>query len=191
MIIIQIVIALAINQLFIFFILFPKPRCSPLSGYYDCVIVCGCPASHDGKVTPSLKSRCDKAIELYHQGYCHYILMSGGAAHNQYIEAQVMKDYALLNGVKEEDIIIEPKSKSTYHNMIYCQEIIREHHWQCCLVVTNSWHLRKTNHYAQKFHLDYQMVQSEKPVGMSWLRVIYLHVYMHLTTYMNLLKGLY
>lgn len=191
MMILQVLMALVILQVIIFTFLFPKPQHFPLSGDYDCAIVCGCPADDDGKVTNTLKSRCDKAIEIYHQGYCQYLLMSGGAAHNQYVEAQVMKEYALLKGVKEENIVIETKSLSTYHNMMYCEKIVKEHHWIRCLVVTNSWHLRKTNHYAKKFHLNYQMIQAEKPEGMSWIRVGYLHVYMYLTTYFNLLKGLY
>lgn len=60
----------------------------------DCAIVCGYPANEDGTISNILKSRIDKAIELYQNHEIKYIIVSGGSIHNQYNEALTMKDYA-------------------------------------------------------------------------------------------------
>lgn len=155
----------------------------------DCAIVCGYPANEDGTISYILQSRIDKAIELYKQGNIGYIIVSGGAVHNQYSEAKVMEKYAIKNGVPKEKIIIEDQAKSTYHNMMYADELMKQYHIKTCYVVTNSWHMIKAKYYAKKFHLNFQTMTCSKPQHMSYLKVICLHVYMPLQMLKMRLKG--
>lgn len=155
----------------------------------DCVIVCGYPTNQDGTISSILKSRIDKAIELYKNHQVLYIIVSGGAIHNSYSEAFTMKNYALLKGVKEEHILIENKAKSTYHNMKYSKDIMQKNHLQTCYIVTNSWHKIKAEYYAKKFCLRYEMMNANKPSDMSYLKVMLLTIYMPINMFINRLKG--
>lgn len=157
----------------------------------DCVIVCGYPTNDDGTISSILKSRISCAIELYHQGIIQYVLVSGGAIHNQYEEANCMKEYALCHGVSEECIIVENQAKSTYHNMLYASELMKQYHCHDCYVVTNSWHMIKAQYYANKFHLDFVPVKAKKPEGMSYLKVLFLTIEMPINMLINRLKGYY
>lgn len=184
-----IVLLIVISQVYRYLKLFKYPKKCKNKIKKDCVIVCGYPADDDGTISEILKSRVDEGISLYKDGYVDKMIMSGTNAHNAYIEAEVMKDYAVSCGVKEDDILLEIKAKSTYHNMLYCKDIVLEHNLKTCYVITNSWHLRKADYYSRKFDYDYEMIQSKKPDSMSVFQVLYMHIHMHITTYINLLKG--
>lgn len=155
----------------------------------DCVIVCGYPTNEDGSISDILKSRIDKAIELYQKHEVFYIIVSGGAIHNAYSEAYSMKDYVLSKEIETQFIFVEDKAKSTYHNMKYSQEIMRNNDLKTCYIVTNSWHKIKAKYYAQKFNLDFEMINANKPENMSYLKVILLTIYMPVNMFINRLKG--
>ena len=180
---------IVLSQVYRYLKLFQYPKVCQNKTNKDCVIVCGYPANDDGTISEILKSRVEEGIALYKEGYVNTMIMSGTNAHNQYVEAIVMKDYAITQGVKEEDVLLETKAKSTYHNMLYSKDIVEKYHIKTCYVITNSWHLRKADYYSRKFEFDYEMIASKKPESMSCFEVFYLHVHMHITTYINLLKG--
>ena len=189
MVLLYIVLFIILTQVYRYLRLFKYPKKCKKKTVKDCVIVCGYPANDDGTISEILKSRVDEGIALYKEGYVKKMIMSGTNAHNEHVEALVMKDYALSEGVKKEDILLETKARSTYHNMLYSKDIVLEHHLKTCYVITNSWHLRKADYYARKFDFDYEMIQSKKPKCFSVLKVIYMHLEMHIMTYINLLKG--
>jgi len=155
----------------------------------DCAIVCGYPTNDDGSLSAILESRIQKAVDLYRQKQVKYILVSGGAIHNRFCEAEAMKQYALLNGVNENDIIVENQAKSTYHNMYYADLLMKQYHLSSCYVITNSWHMIKAKYYAEKFHLNYESMKCKKPKGMSYLKVVILHIYMPINMLINRWKG--
>ena len=155
----------------------------------DCIIVCGYPANEDGTISNILKSRIDMAIDLYTNHYADVIIVSGGAIHNAYYEAKVMKEYAMEQGIPSDVILLEDKAKSTYHNMMYARDIMKQYQYTSCFVVTNSWHKIKAEYYAKKFHLDYKMINSKKPEGMSIIKVWILTLYMPINMWINRLKG--
>lgn len=155
----------------------------------DCVIVCGYPSNDDGTISNILESRIKKAIELYKNGEVNYLILSGGAIHNSYCEALVMKEYAFNAGVNIENILLEDKAKSTYHNMMYSKDIMIQYNLNDCYVVTNSWHKIKAEYYAKKFKLDYEMINADKPLGMSWFKVLLLTIDMPINMLKMRMKG--
>ena len=157
----------------------------------DCAIVCGYPACEDGTPSPILKSRIDKAIELYQHRQIQYILVSGGAIHNQHNEAHCMAQYALKKGIPQAALIIEDQAKSTYHNMMYAKEKMKEYQLDSCFVVTNSWHMIKARYYAKKFHLHYYPQNAKKPPQMSYVTVLFYTIEMPINLLINRLKGYY
>jgi len=155
----------------------------------DCAIVCGYPTNEDGTISEILKSRIEKAIELYQKQQIQYIIVSGGAIHNQYSEAYTMKDYAIKQGIPQDYILIENKAKSTYHNMLYSKDIMEDYHLKNCYVITNSWHIIKAKYYAKQFLNDFEMIACQKPKNMTSFKVILLHIYMPINMFINRLKG--
>lgn len=96
----------------------------------DFVIILGSKIRNDGSLTPLLKGRVDKAIEF---GKTQYektkkkivYIPSGGKGNDEIIaEAQAIKNYLIKNGIKESQIIIEDKSKSTIENMKFSKKKI-------------------------------------------------------------------
>lgn len=155
----------------------------------DCAIICGYPSNNDGSISNILESRIKKGVELYKNNKVKYLILSGGAIHNNHCEAEVMKEYALKNDVLLEHIFVESIAKSTYHNMMYSKEIMMKYDLKTCYIVTNSWHKIKAEYYAKKFELDYMMINANKPKGMSWFKVLILTIDMPINMFKMRLKG--
>ena len=177
---------------------------------YDCAIICGYPANIDGEPSTIMKSRVEMGVTLYKKDKIKFLILSGGAVKNEYQEAKIMASYAISLGVKKEDILIEGQSRSTYHNLMYSRDIMQINGLKNALVVTNSWHLRKADHYARKFKLDYAMVSASAPKSyifilvprcrtttliqqydFCWIKVVVLHLGTNIKMYYNLFKGYY
>ena len=96
----------------------------------DFVIILGSRINKDGTLTPLLKGRVDKAIEFGNKQYeatkkkIIYIPSGGQGEDENTSEAEAIKKYLVKNGIKENQIIIENKSTSTYENMKYSKEKI-------------------------------------------------------------------
>lgn len=175
----------------VFITVFKRPKKKYEYVKYDCAIVCGYPANNDGKPSKIMKSRVDKAIELYNEGKVKFIIFSGGSVKNKYKEADIMENYALELGIEQNVIFKEDKSMCTYHNLMYTKKIMDTYNLKNCLVITNSWHLRKADHYARKFKLDHAMVSAQAPKSYSCLKIIILHISTNFKMYCNLFKGYY
>ncbi len=85
---------------------------------YDVIIVPGFP--HDsGQVNPVLSQRIKWAYYLYKKGYTKNIIFSGAAVHSPYVEANMMRLFALQLGIKSEHIYTETKAEHTTENLYY------------------------------------------------------------------------
>ena len=103
-----------------------------------------------------IKERTKKAIEIYKQGRAKKIVFMGGGygdsnASNDHIpESHKMKDYALENGVKEEDIIIEDKSTNTKENLLYTIDLLNLDSSSKVMLITSGFHLKRCNGLIKK-----------------------------------------
>ena len=98
----------------------------------DFIIILGCKIGKDGTLTKLLKGRVDRAIEFSkmqkEKNEKEIVFVpSGGKGNDEVIsEAQAMKNYLLEQGIKEENILIEDKSKNTYENISFSNSLINE-----------------------------------------------------------------
>ena len=98
----------------------------------DYIIILGCKIRSDGSLTPLLKGRVDRAIEFRNEqlkitGKDLIFVPSGGKGNDEIIsEAQAMKNYLIEQGIKEDNIIIEDKSKNTFENIKFSNNNIKE-----------------------------------------------------------------
>lgn len=108
----------------------------------DVVIVLGAGArSHGDPLPPQAKERVERGAELMKQGLASAMIISGGLSKSSgYIEADLMKAYAVAQDLPAENIIEEKTSTSTWENAINSLEIMRRNNWQTALIVTSSYH---------------------------------------------------
>ena len=98
----------------------------------DFILILGCQIKKDGSLTNLLKGRVDRAIEFSKMqkektGKDIVFIPSGGKGNDEIIsEAQAMKNYMREQGIKEENILMEDKSKNTFENIKFSNKIINE-----------------------------------------------------------------
>ena len=98
----------------------------------DYIIILGCQIKKDGTLTNLLKGRVDRAIafgkmqkEKANKDIVY--VPSGGKGSDEVIsEAQAMKNYLVEQGIQEENILLEDKSKNTFENISFSNKLIKE-----------------------------------------------------------------
>ena len=116
---------------------------------FDAIVVLGCSAKN-GKPSHMLRDRLDKAVELYENGVCEKVLMSGDESEG-YSEVQVMHDYAVKRGVPEEAILIDNRGYSTLESM---RRLRDEFGFTRVVVVTQKYHTYRAVYIGNKFGID-------------------------------------
>ena len=126
--------------------------------HYDFIIIHGAGLLDGERVTPLLKRRIDKAVEVYHKSKNSNIkiIASGGQGADEKIsEAQAIYNYILEEtDVSKESVLLEDKSRTTYENLLFSKEIgeqLVEN--PCFLFVTNDYHVFRTSTYARKLNM--------------------------------------
>ena len=98
----------------------------------DYIIILGCMIRKDGTLTPILKNRADRAIEfskMQKEASDKDIIFvpSGGKGNDEIIsEGEAIKNYLVDQGISEEKILTENKSKNTYQNIKFSYELINK-----------------------------------------------------------------
>ena len=85
---------------------------------YDAVIVPGVPFYEPEWDKPMLM-RVIWAVHLYKRGITKNIIMSGAAVYSPYVEAQIMKEYAVALGVPADHIFVENRAEHSTENVWY------------------------------------------------------------------------
>jgi uncharacterized SAM-binding protein YcdF (DUF218 family) len=108
---------------------------------FDAIIVLGTPADAEGNPTPAQLARVTEAVHEYERGVAPRLIMTGGAAHNQFFEAQVMARSAEAMGIPASSILEERRAQNTIQNACYAVGIMREQGWRSAEVVSADSHL--------------------------------------------------
>jgi uncharacterized SAM-binding protein YcdF (DUF218 family) len=108
---------------------------------FDAIIVLGTPADNDGNPTPEQLARVTEAVHEYERGVAPRLILTGGAAHNRFVEARIMAQTAHAQGIPEDAIFVEPEARDTIQNACYSERIMRAHGWRSAEVVSSASHL--------------------------------------------------
>lgn len=108
---------------------------------FDAIIVLGSSADKDGNPSPDGQARVTEAVREYERGVAPRLILTGGAAHNQFVEARVMARVAEAQGIPASAIYIEPRAMDTIQNACYSVRIMRDHRWHSAEVVSSGFHL--------------------------------------------------
>lgn len=116
----------------------------------------------NGKVSPLLAKRIDKAIHFYQKqaqkNTPPILLFSGGQGKDEPIaEAIAMKNYAIGKGVPEKYLLAETNSTNTLENMKFSKQILDELNptqKYSCIYSTSNYHVLRSAIYARKAGLS-------------------------------------
>jgi Uncharacterized conserved protein len=138
-------------------------RMSRLRSNYDVIIILGCPATREGKPSPTMRSRMAAALDAYRQKHASELICSGGSVYNTYQEANVMADLAEASGVPARHVFRETQSANTYENIANSIRMMGEKGWTSALIVTSPWHLRRAGYLAAHYPIKYGLLSSRLP----------------------------
>jgi uncharacterized SAM-binding protein YcdF (DUF218 family) len=110
---------------------------------FDAIIVLGSPADSDGNPTPAQLARVTEGVHEYERGVAPRLILTGGAARNQFVEARVMARSAHAQGIPETAILVEPEARDTIQNACYVVRIMKAHGWRSAEVVSSASHLSR------------------------------------------------
>lgn len=134
----------------------------------DAIVVLGASVYADGTPSGILQDRLDDGIALYFAGVAPKIIMSGDNGTASYNEVQVMKNYAINQGVPSEDIFCDHAGFSTYESMYRARNVFGA---ERIVVATQTYHLYRALYAAQGLGMQAVGVASDY------------HTYMNQTQY--------
>jgi uncharacterized SAM-binding protein YcdF (DUF218 family) len=130
----------------------------------DCILVLG---SHDLRVA-------ERGAELYLQGYAPIIIFSGGLGRLtqdmwQETEAEQFAKIAVAKGVSKEAILIENKSTNTGENILFTQQLLKEHNLtpQSFIVVQKPYMERRSYATFKKHWPDKEVIVTSPQISFA------------------------
>ncbi|MDO4997732.1 MAG: YdcF family protein [Neisseria sp.] len=129
-------------------------RTLPADYHADVAVVLGA-AAWDVRPSPVFRERLNHAIALYQADKVEYLAFTGGTPKAGFMsEADVGKRFALKQGVRRADIVLENTSRNTYENLLNIQPILREQGWKKIVIVSDPYHLARTAAMAKDLGLN-------------------------------------
>ena len=120
--------------------------------HFDTIIVLGTPTNTDGTPSPEQRERVLEGIREYKAGVAPHLIMTGGPAHNHFVEAHTMAQLAATQGVPASDILEEPQALNTIQNIYYSAQLMHQHNWSSAEVVSSPNHLGRTSLILNTFN---------------------------------------
>jgi vancomycin permeability regulator SanA len=132
-------------------------------GHADIALVLGNQVSPEGKPSPRLKARLDKAAELYREGWFPRIMVSGATGREGYPEGTAMKEYLVGAGIPAEAVIVDDAGVDTWASAGNTADLLRGQRLESVFVITQFYHVPRSRLALSKFgvgplynaHADY------------------------------------
>jgi uncharacterized SAM-binding protein YcdF (DUF218 family) len=128
------------------------------SRHYDprpagAIVVMGA-AQYNGVPSPDLRARLQQALTLYHDGYAHLIVVTGGKEPgDRYTEAQSGAMYLEKAGVPAADVV-QAGGDDSYENIADAAAKLKGHADTVVLVTTDPFHEDRSMAIASDFSLS-------------------------------------
>lgn len=134
----------------------------------DAIVILGCQIKKDGTLTNLLKGRVDRAIEFdkmqkEKKGKEILFVPSGGKGADEVIaEGDAMKNYLLEQGINENNILVDNKSKNTYENIKFSNELIKSKIKEAKIAFsTTNYHVFRAGIIATNQNIDIEGIGSK------------------------------
>lgn len=117
----------------------PQPLASAcITAPHDAIVVLGCPNDASGAPSACQIARADIAVALATAGYGDFFITTGGAVHNEWVEAETLADLLIARGVDPSKIRKDPLAEHTDENLYYATLIMAEQGFASALVVSDQ-----------------------------------------------------
>lgn len=140
-------------------------RAQPSPAQTDVAVVLGCPANPDGSPSICLQCRVKAARLMLTRGRVRAAIFAGGAAHNQYVEADVMAEMAQSLGIPPAQILRERHSLTTWQNLRFTQRIMKKSGFQTALLISTRDHLPRARRFADYYGLSVALLSCEEALA--------------------------
>lgn len=124
---------------------------------YDAIIVPGFPFNEEPWDGPTMM-RMIWAVHLYKKGYAKNIIMSGAAVYTPYVEAEIMKQYAVAMGVPSEHVFIENKALHSTENIWYGYLLAKKIGFKTIAVASDPFQTKLLYRFVKKRTKGVQML---------------------------------
>ncbi|MBD2438680.1 YdcF family protein [Nostoc sp. FACHB-110] len=120
----------------------------------DAAIILGA-AVWNNQPSPVFQERINHGINLYKNADVTKLIFTGGVGEiNELSEAVVGKNYAVTNGVKVADILMETRSRTTYQNLKNALAVASGQNLTKFLIVSDPLHLKRSVFMAKQLGMD-------------------------------------
>jgi len=123
---------------------------------FDAIVVLGSPADSDGNPSPMQLARVTEAVHEYERGVAPRMILTGGAAHNRFVEARVMERTAEAQGIPPSALLIEPEALDTAQNACFSERMMKAHGWRSAEVVSSAWHLPRAGLIFSRLPIEWR-----------------------------------
>lgn len=117
----------------------------------DCILILGAGVWANNSPSPMLEDRLKQGIDLYDTGVSSRLLMSGDHGRKDYDEVNVMKQYAVKDGIDASDIFMDHAGFSTYESLYRAKEIFEA---DKVIIVTQKYHMYRALYVAKCLGID-------------------------------------
>jgi uncharacterized SAM-binding protein YcdF (DUF218 family) len=146
-----------------------EPTSNTTQARFDIILVLGTPALKNGTPSPVQRARVLEGVRQWRLGVAPRLVLSGGAAHNQWVEADTMAKLAESQGVPAADIFEERQAQNTIQNVYYTVQIMQAHGWKSTEVVSSWSHLPRAAMILKHFPIAWRTQPAPWPPHFGWL----------------------
>ena len=134
----------------------------------DAAIILGSAVIND-QPSPVFQERINYGITLYKLGVVKRLIFTGGVGKGQsFSESEVARAYAITNGVRAKDILIEQQSTITYENFLEAKKITQQANIQRILVVSDPLHMKRAMMMADQLGFNAQPAPTPTSRYKTW-----------------------
>lgn len=119
----------------------------------DAIVVLGA-AQYDGRPSPVLEARLQRALELYELGLAPLIVVTGGRQDGDtFTEATTGYNWLAREGVPNDAILKEVNGRSTYESLAATARFLRDDDVMEVVLVTDGYHALRVSGIAREVGL--------------------------------------
>lgn len=104
--------------------------------------------------SPGLEERLQLGLRDYQAGKFQIFILTGGrdTRHSTYTEAEGMANYLEKHGVPRSKMLLENQATSTYENLKFSQQMMKEQGYTSALIITHTFHGNRALEIAEALH---------------------------------------
>ncbi len=136
----------------------------------DAAVVLGA-AQYNGQPSPVLKSRLDRASDLFSSGSVPLVVVTGGSQEGD-VSTEANAGYAYLRreaGLDDTDLRLEVQGESTYESLAATARFLETEGVENVVVVTDPFHAKRATLIAEEVGLSVEVALTSNPASFERL----------------------